>query len=318
MDDEEMRRRFELLVDARGAAYARARDELLAQGARLRPWLLVWEEDADWRPALTAKTLLGWLDDRERFDAVAGYLEGRVAPPPPAGLHPTSMGYSLAARVASVVEMGTAITPRLLEIVLREPPVHLDDEQHSEDALRQENARAALGRLRDEQSREPLADAVGDPSRPLWLRAACAEVLGGDLGDPRGAAFGRTLAWDEARTLEARVKGIGLLVGGATDEDRAALRALAADTGAAPRLRSTALTALRDLREPRLAALCASLLDEVTDEAMRIDLVGLIGVEGGVSALPTLQHVATSDPSEEVRLEARRTIARVERAERGA
>lgn len=190
--------RFETLftqaLSTRGAEYQQARDAILAEPSSA-DLLRARTADADWHVALLAEILLGWLTQRELFTQCVQYLDGNL-PGTPRNI---TGKFTLKQHIAALTKLGPAISPCLLETLLKRRPLDADvaarafgtlevlGHRHlkaaSLELLKDENvnvsvsAASALAHFPEPDVTAALLSVLRDPAQGEWRRIAAAGAV---------------------------------------------------------------------------------------------------------------------------------------------
>jgi hypothetical protein len=86
MDERELMRLFHAVEFERGDPYVQARDRLVQEGKRARPFLQRQLDDPDRGRVQAAEVVLGWMDHAEEYQRASDYLLRREQVPGPIGV----------------------------------------------------------------------------------------------------------------------------------------------------------------------------------------------------------------------------------------
>jgi len=284
---------FETLIQRcageRGAAYVSARDQILVLGTAAVELVEAKSQEPDWQIRTAAEILLGWLTHRPLFEEVvpdtrAAWLEHEPATPITGRLPAARRAAILAAR-------GSAIVPRLIEIVTK------TDEYASGDEL--QAIMLALDYLRDPRAVMPLAE-LTRTSTDEGLQTLALATLG-QLADPQ--------AFDVARAVFANrdrgpvVRSVAAVCLGQLGDPRAAQALLAAaqDARQASIFRAGAIRGLGYLGETSAGPVLATVLRETSDERLALSAVDALAQLGNDPAIETLEEIARGHSQVSVR-----------------
>lgn len=227
---------FKIAVEQDGAAYRAARDAIVQRGPSALAFLEPKQSSSDWKTALTASILVGWLRNCDSFDRCTEAVFGRLSG------GPTVTGsWTADRRIRTVAHLGNVLTPRLLEMALKTR--ELGEREQTEttfgllvvwndpravvplirvlevpartttEELVRQWAATTLGGLEDKRAVGPLLAVMRDVKAPEMLRAAAGGGLG-TLGAREALPDLRAVAADESADVEYReaaIRAIGAL-----------------------------------------------------------------------------------------------------------
>jgi HEAT repeat protein len=285
MAGREFDRAFEQAVASRNQAYLEAKASILEQ-AREDPAVgkQLHQQAAEaetWEESLAARILLGWAEHRESFERCAPLARGELG-----GRRKPLGGYTARHRGKAIAQLGSEVTPRVLEMLLKAP--------ESDDPLVESSLFAALIYLGDESAVLPMVALVESPDCELEMRLEAINVLS-RLGDPRGLAPLLHLASDQEADPPTRDAAIRGLAG--FDDPRAAetLLAILDEPNRPTDEHQAAATALFMLSSPPTKASLPRLLNEHQNPLVLIYLVALLEKIGGEEDLPLLEKLQASE-----------------------
>ncbi|HEY2963439.1 MAG TPA: HEAT repeat domain-containing protein [Pyrinomonadaceae bacterium] len=300
MSNGDFAQQFQTCATGEGTPYLVARDAILAMGAAVRAQLDAKLDSSDWHEQLAAQILIGWLDNRQLFDQVKKTVGGL----PSRGMlsTPVSGTFTPSDRARGLKAMGTAIVPRLLEMLLKSYEVF--------DTAETQAIFQTLNALRDPRSVMPLADLVGrtapEPAQIFALGTL------GTMKDPR--TFQTVQSQLANQTNTAGVRAAAAVALGMFEDQRAmpVLLALLRDTTEADIVRRNAVRGLSQLGDQSASEALAALLRSEQPPEMALTLVQALGKLGGPTAIAALEETGRSHTEVTVRQAAegaRRTLA---------
>src|SRR6266571_73129 len=190
--------RFETLFAAalaeRGPAYLTARQAVLGLGPAALPELKARRTSTDWRVALQANILTGWLTSASLFRRCVDFVDGKLPGDP--GITGT---FGPKKRAAAVAELVPTVTPCLLELVMKVRGI---------DAEQKAAAFTSLQAMRDRSAATPLISLLADDDPDI--RRSAAGVLG-SFDDPSAVPPLLTLLEDARQPPAVRVSAAGSL-----------------------------------------------------------------------------------------------------------
>ena len=287
---------FTTAVEQDGDAYRTARAAILERGEPARAFLELKQTSTDWKTSLAASILVGWLTNHDLFERCTHAILGHLGGP-----KPITGTFSPDRRIGAVSRLGNAVTPRLLEMVLKTKElgdadqtaatfgslVALKDPRAvvplmetmaaSPDEELREWAASTLGPLQDSRAVTPLLAILRKPATPEMLRASAALSL---------AALGAREALPD-------------------------LRAIAADVRANLGFRKAAVSAIGELADADSAAGLLGTLASTHDLPFQLLVLITVGDIGGANVVPALrkiEHDHAEEPVREAAKEARERI----------
>jgi HEAT repeat protein len=299
MTDAEFNRLFQTCVERDGGEYRTARDAILAQAPATRAQIAAKLAATDSREQGVAQMLLGWIDQTDLWgqvlDVVRGRLTGNMGGQFLGGTMPP-MG-----RARSLAAMGTAIVPRLLEIMLK-------TREYGDSAGLQAIIQA-IELLRDDRTVRPLVDLVAQ-SRNDQARVFALAALG-TLRDPQAFDAAQGVFANRANSPELR-SAAAVALGRLADRRATAgiLSALQDPTEHAD-VRRYAARALGYMGDPAATSALAALLrtDQPPEFALTIvQSLGKLGDQTALAALDAFRATTTDDTARRAADEARRTL----------
>lgn len=291
---------FPIVAYERGPSYLDARNVLLSLTGVPRDALMarlpvVHAAAEDWETRLGAEILLGWSSNRDDYVMCAIYARGDR--PGPRSI----VGYRSFDRAKDIAARGTAMTPRLLELLLKTEECTGDEEI---DSLFE-----ALALLRDPRSADAMAF-LADSIAPRDLRGGALRVLAA-LGDARTVEPALKIIRGRGEPLLLRTIAMRALAAVNTAGGGALLLDLL-EQGDLPReLRQVAAEALYRRADPTTRAGLLEALTRVRDASILPTLVLAIGEVGTSDDALLLANYAAVAP-ETVAPVVRKTIARIE------
>ena len=286
MAEASLETEFRNAVQESGDAYREARKTILARGSAAEPFLQAQLASGDWKIALTANILDGWLKTPALFDkctdAVQGNLVDRL---------PITGSFPPKRRIAEIRLLGKVVTPRLLEMVWKTGEYGGPQERGSIfgglavlkdersvvpliDLMRtapEEDIRgwaaSTLGPLKDARADSPLLDVLRSQTAPAELRASAAMSLG-TLGAKEAVPELRTIALNDHADLD---------------------------------LRKSAVRSLGDLGDSASAEPLLRVLSRPHDLAFELVILEAVGKIGSPSILPRLDDLEVNHHEEAVR-----------------
>ncbi len=288
---------FAIAVAQEGDAYRAARTAILQRGQPALPFLRMQQTSPDWLTVMTASILIGWLTEQPLFEQCTAAIVGDLAGPVP-----ITGSFPARRRVAAVTRLGTAVTPRLLEMALKTKELGdaeqtaaifgsllalkdpravvplIETMKTSADDIVGGWATSTLGPLQDRRAAGPLVAILRDPAAPETRRAAAAISLG---------------------TLGVR-------------DALPALRAVVADRSANPGFRKAAIGAIGDLGDADSAEMLLATLPGTPELTYQLNVLTVVGDIGGANVLPALQEIERRHPEEPVRDYAKEARERIE------
>jgi HEAT repeats len=300
MSNGDFGQQFQTCATSEGTSYLVARDAILAMGAAVRPQIEAKLGASDWREQLVAQILLGWLDNRQLYDQAKTIVQGtpsqRLFANPIAGTFPPTD------RARSLKEMGTAIVPRLLEMLLKS--------REAVDVAEIQAIFQTLTALRDDRSVMPLNDLAGrtalEPARIFALGTL------GTMKDPRSFPVVQSVLASQQNSSD--VRGAAAVALGMFEDRRATsvLLALLRDTTEDEGVRRHAVRGLGYLGDPSAGEALAALLRSEQPSQMALTVVQALSRLGGPTAIAALEETGRSHADLGVRQAAdgaRRTLA---------
>lgn len=280
---------FQTCVTRESTEYVVARDAILAMGAAVRSQLEAKLDASDPREQLVAQIVLGWLDNRALFEQVKKIVQG--LPSPRMLTLPVSTTFSPGDRARSLRELGTAIVPRLLEMLLKS--------KETFDVAEIQAIFQTLTALRDPRSVMPLADLVGrralEPARIFALGTL------GTMKDPR--TFQTVQSVLASQQNSSGVRAAAAVALGMFEDVRATpvLLALLRDTTEDEAIRRYAVRGLSYVRDASATDALAGLLRSDQSPQMALTLVQALGKLGGPVAIAALDEAGRSHADPGVR-----------------
>jgi hypothetical protein len=292
MTRAEFRDAFARLTQARGSEYIALREQLVAAGATIVPWLAEEEESRDRAGrAFDATVLRLWIEHNAHVRLCNGVLDGSVhAPHEP----PRTQDED---RIVILVRVGAILAPRLVEGIVR------SDEYRGH---AQYIARKALSGIGDPRAQEPLRRAMVDRALTMDLRMDIAELLSWVYRDSRPLAFAEAIARDDDTPPSPRGRAIVFLADREERQILALVRELLQRPGIDGVLATYCIEAIARLRDEASAPLLEHLL---TSRALPEDARSAIPLTlhevGRAESIYVMERASRDDPSPRVREAAR-------------
>jgi HEAT repeats len=303
MNDTTLEAEFLRATAQTDESYRAARQAILDRGASALAFLRASQSSPDWKVALTAAILVGWLQHRDLFDRCTEAIRGNFE-----GERPITGYFLPKQRIAVVRSLGNTVVPRLLEMVTK---------THEFGSLEANTSIfGSLIALKDDRAVLPLIEVVNS-RYPEQVRELAAGTLG-ELGDHRAAPSLRALLnnSDQPETLRAAAgMSLGLL---GAKEAVADLRAVLTDQACGLELRKAAVRALDHMGDHQSAGAMLEAFARTDNLVFQLTLLSAVADLGSSVNVPAIQHIehAQYDSSvQEAAREAREAIE--ERARTG-
>lgn len=288
MAEEAFENVFQTAVTSRGEAYREAKEAILALADEERRAALAElhrraSSANRWEETLTARILAGWMERPEDFERCAAYAHGELPGPEPLA------GFTARHRAVAISQIGPEVTPRVLEMVYKDP--------QAREPRVQASLFGALVYLEDPLAVPPMIALVEEEDADPGVREQAMNVLS-RLGDPRGLEPLLRLTEDADAEASTRETAIRALAG--FEDPRASERLLAilADENRSPEEHHAAATALFLLASPATVDGVRALVRQRHEARTLVYLIGLLGQLGGPEDLPLLEELAASDDPE--------------------
>lgn len=280
MSDGQFEALFQRCLTESDAAYASARDAILALGSAAVEPVEAKARQPQWQTSTIAEILLGWLTRRQLFEQVMPAI--RAAWPDDAHPRPIAGELTPARRAAILASRGPAIVQRLIEILTKTHEYTTGDELQI--------LMLALDYLRDPRAVMPLVELARGPGDE-GLQTLVLGTLG-TLGDARVFDVAQTILEDRDRGPV--VRGAAAVCLGQLGDRRAAgaLLAVVQDPGQGLVLRESAVRGLGYLGDPSAGATLAVILREAADERLALTTVDALARLGDRPAAETLEEAA--------------------------
>lgn len=273
--------------------YRAARDRLIAAGDAAVPALLAQASSPDAETRLCAEIALGWLRDRDLFEACAEDLHGAW----PTDARPITGEQPADARADRLVARGAAVTPRLVEMLAK---THEASGRVELDTLS-----AALGGLEDTRATLPLAACATAPDAAPEVRLAALRALG-DLRDDRAAPALVSVLQDRSAPAELRDEAALALAKTEWEGAIEPLLRVVEDQREPGAVRGGCAFALGIRADPRVSGRLVAELARATDVELVRSIVFALGQLGDRGALPAIDEAARRLPTGLVQIAARR------------
>lgn len=288
MSEREILRLFHVVEHDRGRRYVQARDRLVEQGERIRPFLEGHLHDPDWMRVQAADVLLGWIDHREEYQRCSDYLTRRLEVP---GDGTPTSGDTRAPEV--IRGMYPTIVPRLIELLLKTDEVPSDPIWHG----------AFINSLAgaDGRFREPFAAIMNDPSKSMHDRIAFAGDLISRFQDARAIEFAHRLAWDSGAAIDDRWAGFSMLADAGRADELPRIRQHLGDRHASERTLELFVRAAASFRDHESLDTLLGLLRRARTPSLRFEVLVALAFLRDPRAIPEVERTRVSDPDDSVR-----------------
>ena len=280
---------FRTAMERNGTAYREARQALISAPGALE-FLGPRRASADWKTALTADILAGWIGHRIEFDQCTEYVQGRLP-----GRPPVTGSFVPRQRVAAITRLGKTVIPRLLEMAWKTND--WGDDQGSSAVF------GALIQFKDPRTGLMLLE-LARPGHDPGLRPLAVATLG-QLHDGRAVPELLALLHDSAEPEMLRAttaESLGALGADAAGPD---LKAVLLDDKLDPEFRQAAARALRALGHPDAAPALLDALSKTHDPTLMLVLLDALGDVGGESSLGPLRKLEEHAQEDFIRQAAR-------------
>ncbi len=292
---------FSRALSADSQRYIEARQAILDIGAAALPQLQVQEAQEDWRPRLLAEIVTGWMNQRALFEECTARVKGKtkITAPSMTGKTPRTV------RVKGVQQLGPAVVPRLLEMLLFTRDYAGTDEL--------ETIFAALAHFKEPRTVEPLMHLVGEGDLSVKIGAAGAL---GRLNDARAVTVLAPLVENQRTDPALRsAAAISLARIGRPPVNDLFRRILANDGEDIEMRRQVAY--LSGLLGPSAAPALTGALETSTDERLLVNALGSLSRIGARDTLPAVRGAERKFPTGEVNQAAREARKAIEGKSRG-
>jgi HEAT repeat protein len=296
MDQQRFEAEFQKAVVSHGREYLEARERILASGAAALAMLEPRQRSPDWKTALVAEILTGWVRDASRFELCTRYVAGHLG-----GRPPITGQFTPNQRISAILQLTRAVVPRLLEMATKTREFGTDAEAGA--------IFGSLIRFRDPRAVPPLIELLHDPDGRI--RELAANSLG-ELGDRRGVPALLELLRDARRPpreREAAAMSLGTL--GAL-EASAELEAVITDERADASFRTTAARSLVELKGAQASLILNQVLVTTADPVVVSAVIELLADAGDTSSVPALRGLEQSHADPQIREAARAARERAE------
>jgi len=274
MDNEQFERPFQSALQERGPAYIEARKEIVASARSAARALQAKQASADWRVVLQARILTGWIANAALFQQCVDYTEGKLP-----GRPGITGKFSPVERAREIAALGPAVTPCLLELLLKIRP--LDGEQRA-------GIFGAVKQIGDKESVLPLISLLSDEN--IDYRRGAAGALGG-LGDPRSVPSLLSVLRDPAQPETVRASAAGSLGALNAAEASPILQELLRTDAVGLDLRKASVRALAALKDTTSTPALVQAASSTSDIPYLILLIETLGSIGDRTAVPMLEKL---------------------------
>lgn len=283
MQDPPFEAQFNTALAMRGAEYQQARDAILAEPSSA-DLLHARAADTDWHVALLAESLLGWLTQRELFTQCVQYLDGNL-PGTPRNI---TGKFTLKQHIAALTKLGPAISPCLLETLLKRRPVDADV------------AARAFGTLEvigHRHLRPASLELLKDDDVNVGVSAAGALA---HFPEPDVTAALLSALRDPAQGEWRRIAAAGAVAQHPPPEVTQTLHALVADEATAMPVRSACLNAVVERKDTSAVPVVIAAAKKSDSPQFQLEAVSALGRLRDRGAIPFIQSM-TTHPDELVR-----------------
>lgn len=289
MDERAFLRLFHSVEHDRGRRYVRARDALVREGDRARPYLERYRDDPDPGRAQAAQVVLGWMDHAEAYQRCTDLLFNRVEF---WGSRPDELEIR-------VREMQPLVIPRLIELLLKTDEIPYDEPEYH--VMR----RATTF---DRRFAEALATIVEDNTRSTTERLDAADELQRTYSDPRWMELVVAVAWNHAAAFDARMTAFGMLAEGHRTEHVPRILAALRDPDTSERELRAYVFAAGAFREGSAVDDVLRILRRARSSALRTEALEALAQLGDPRAIPDVERVLASETDAAIRMQARGTL----------
>lgn len=296
MDKQQFDTEFQIAVITTGQEYLKARDNILASGPAALAMLEPIKQSQDWKSALVADILTGWLTERSRFDQCTQFVQGKLS-----GRPPITGQFTPNQRISAILQLNRLVVPRLLEMATKSREFGAESETAA--------IFGSLTRFKDFRAVLPLIELLQDPDG--HIRELAASSLG-ELEDRRAVPPLLDLLRDEGHPAHEReAAGMSLGTLGAT-EASADLEKIVVDERVDSSFRTTAASSLVEIKSAQAVPLLNQVLRKTPDQALASALIEMLADAGDSSSIATLRGVEQGHADPQVREAAKSARERIE------